>query len=396
MRSWSEVDRSQGPRLPPVRLRAQPRCETVAGLWAVQDRAKPKQAEDSSWVRTQRWGQTLPVQFERLGRAGPEISRVGFGAWAIGGPSRFGWGSVDDADSIDAIRHAIEQGVNWVDTAAFYGRGHSEEVVGKAVSPWRTGDEVLVFTKCGLRWDPGSDPDTPPTNDLRPESIRYEVDQSLGRLGLERIDLYQFHWPDRLGTRVEDSWATMQELVTEGKVRWAGVSNFDVGLLERCEARAHVDSVQPQLNLIERDALAEVIPWAATHGTGVLAYSPMASGLLTGRFSKQRAAALPADDWRRDAPQFQEPALSRNLDLVQRLEAVARGLRATLPEVVTAWTLAVPGVTAAIVGARTAEQVDGWIGAADVDLSEDDLRSIADALRASGAGTGPAGPAATS
>jgi aryl-alcohol dehydrogenase-like predicted oxidoreductase len=338
-------------------------------------------------------GDTLSMESSKLGATGPEISRVGFGAWAIGGPSKFGWGTVDDDDSINAIRHAVESGINWVDTAAFYGRGHSEEVVGKALAPWGAGDEVLVFTKCGLRWDPADDPDTPPTNDLRPDSIRYEVEQSLRRLGVERIDLYQFHWPDQLDTPIEDSWSTMQDLVREGKVRWAGVSNFDVDLLERCDAIARVDSVQPQLSLIERDALEAVIPWARAHGTGVLAYSPMASGLLTGRFSLERARSLPADDWRRDAPQFQEPSLSRNLDLVDRLQAIAAQAGASLPELVTAWVLVMPGVTAAIVGARNAEQVDGWIGAPDLGLSSEVVTAIAGAVQASGAGTGPLGDA---
>jgi aryl-alcohol dehydrogenase-like predicted oxidoreductase len=334
-------------------------------------------------------GKDAPVRFTQLGKSGPEISRVGFGAWAIGGPSKFGWGTVTDDNSVAAIRHAIESGINWVDTAAFYGRGHSEEVVGKALAPWKTGEEVFVFTKCGLRWDPSTDPDTPPTNDLRPESIRYEIEESLQRLAVERIDLYQFHWPDQLGTAVEDSWATMQELVQEGKVRWAGVSNFDVELLDTCESIAHVDSVQPQLSLIERDALDAVIPWARAHGTGVLAYSPMGSGLLTGRFSHERARSLPDDDWRSHAPQFQEPALSRNLDLVERLKEIARDVGATLPELVTAWTLAVPGVSAAIVGARSPEQVDGWINAAALDLSTSDLDRIAEAINTSGAGEGP-------
>jgi aryl-alcohol dehydrogenase-like predicted oxidoreductase len=329
------------------------------------------------------------MEFARLGLEGPEISRVGFGAWAIGGPSKFGWGFVDDDDSVRAIRRAVERGINWVDTAAFYGRGHSEEVVGKALAPWRAGDEVLIFTKCGLRWEAGDKPDTPPTNDLRPESIRYECEQSLRRLGVERIDLYQFHWPDQLGTPVEDSWETMRELVAEGKVRWAGVSNFDVELLDRCEPIAHVDSVQPQLNLIERDALEEVIPWAIAHGTGVLAYSPMASGLLSGRFDRARAESLPDDDWRREAPHFNEPDLSRNLDLVERLAPIATQLDVGLTELVVAWTLALRGVTAAIVGARSPEQVDGWVNAPSLRLLGTGLQAIADAVRKSGAGTGP-------
>ena len=231
----------------------------------------------------------------RLGSQGPEITRVGLGASSIGGQ---GWGPVDDEESIAAIRHAIEGGINWVDTAASYGQGHSEEIVARAIDPYTAGEDVLVFSKCGLRW---SDDDPGTENNLTPESIRFECEKSLERLGVERIDLFQFHWPDELGTPVEDSWGTMVELIEEGKVRWGGVSNFDVKLLDRCEAIRHVDSVQPPLSLIDRDALREVIPWAHEHGTGVIAYSPMASGLLTGRFTKDRAESLTEDDWRRDS-----------------------------------------------------------------------------------------------
>jgi aryl-alcohol dehydrogenase-like predicted oxidoreductase len=193
------------------------------------------------------------MRHRRLGSHGPEISTVGFGAWAIGGPWRFGWGEVDDDDSVAAIRHAVEHGVNWVDTAAVYGLGHSEEVVGRALAPYRVGEDVLVFTKCGRRWE--GRPEGVIENDLRPESIREECERSLRRLGLERIDLYQFHWPDWMtGTALEDSWGTMVELVEEGKVRWIGVANFDVAQLEHCEAIRHVDSVQPPLSLLARRA----------------------------------------------------------------------------------------------------------------------------------------------
>jgi aryl-alcohol dehydrogenase-like predicted oxidoreductase len=322
----------------------------------------------------------------RLGSDGPELSMVGFGAWAIGGPWRFGWGSVDDDESIAAIRHAVELGVNWIDTAAVYGLGHSEAVVGRALAPYRVGEEVFVFTKCGRRWE--GRPDGVIENDLRPESIREECVNSLRRLGLERIDLYQFHWPDWMtGTALEDSWGTMVELVEEGKARWIGVANFDTEQLARCEAIRHVDSVQPPLSLLARGARTTVLGWAAEHGTGSIVYSPMASGLLTGSFDRERIGQLDANDWRRESPQFQDPALGRNLDLVERLRPIASRLEATLPELAVAWTLAQVGVSAAIVGARLPRHVDGWAGAPELELSDESLADIAQAVAASGAGT---------
>jgi aryl-alcohol dehydrogenase-like predicted oxidoreductase len=311
---------------------------------------------------------------------------VGFGAWAIGGPWRFGWGKVDDADSVAAIRHAVELGVNWVDTAAVYGLGHSEEIVGRALAPYRIGEDVFVFTKCGRRWE--GRPEGVIENDLQPASIREECERSLRRLGVERIDLYQFHWPDwTTGTALEDSWATMVELVEEGKARWIGVANFDIDQLARCEAKRHVDSVQPPLSLLARGARATVLPWAAGHGTGAIVYSPMASGLLTGSFDRERIAQLDANDWRRESPQFRDPALEQNLEFVERLRQIATSLGSTLPEVAVAWTLAQPGVTAAIVGARLPRHVDGWIHAPDLDLSPEILDALADAATTSGAGT---------
>jgi aryl-alcohol dehydrogenase-like predicted oxidoreductase len=326
------------------------------------------------------------MRTRHLGSAGPELSTVGFGAWAIGGPWRFGWGEVDDEDSIAAVRHAVELGVNWVDTAAVYGLGHSEEVVRRALAPYRVGEDVLVFTKCGRRWE--GRPDGVIENDLRPESIREECERSLRRLGVERIDLYQFHWPDWMtGTALEDSWGTMVELVEEGKARWIGVANFDVDQLERCEAIHHVDSVQPPLSLLTRGARSTVVPWAADHGTGVIVYSPMGSGLLTGAFDHARIAALDPSDWRRESPAFQEPALSRNLDLVARLGSIAERIGATVPELAVGWVLAQPGVTAAIVGARLPRHADGWAGASDLELQQSTLDEIDAAIAASGAGS---------
>jgi aryl-alcohol dehydrogenase-like predicted oxidoreductase len=326
------------------------------------------------------------VRSRRLGRQGPEISTVGFGAWAIGGSWRFGWGEVDDDDSVAAIRHAVEHGVNWVDTAAVYGLGHSEEVVGRALAAYSVGEDVLVFTKCGRRWE--GRPEGVIENDLRPESIREECERSLRRLGLERIDLYQFHWPDWMtGTALEDSWGTMVELVEEGKARWIGVANFDVEQLARCEAIRHVDSVQPPLSLLTRGARSTVMGWAAEHGTGVIVYSPMGSGLLTGAFEHARIASLDASDWRRGSPAFREPALGRSLDLVDRLRPIAARLGATVPELAVGWTLAQTGVTGAIVGARLPRHVDGWVGASELELDPEALLAIDEAIAASGAGT---------
>jgi len=277
------------------------------------------------------------VVTRRLGSRGPELSVLGFGTWVTGGPWRFGWGPIDDDESVEAMRHAIEGGVNWIDAAAVYGLGHAETVVGRAVEPYRVGEEVFVFTKCGRRWDEQAE-GTRLYYDLRPESIRDECEASLRRLGVERIDLYQFHWPDiGTGTPVEESWQTMAELVDEGKVRWLGVSNFDVGLLERCESVRHVDSLQPPLSMLNRNARKELIPWCARNGTGVVVYSPMASGLLTGSFSREGLDRLAPDDFRRGAPPFQEPKLSQNLALVERLEEIAERLGTSLPALAVAW-----------------------------------------------------------
>ncbi len=326
------------------------------------------------------------MRTRRLGDSGPELTTVGFGAWAIGGPWRFGWGDVDDGESVRAIRRAIELGVSWVDTAAVYGLGHSEEIVGKALEPYRPGEDVLVFTKCGRRWQ--GRPAGVVENDLRPDSIREECEDSLRRLGIERIDLYQAHWPDwTTGTPIEESWGTLAELVEEGKVRWLGVSNFDEELLDRCEAIRHVDSVQPPLSLLTRGARQTVVRWAAEHGAGVICYSPMASGLLTGAFDRERLASLSETDWRKHAPAFQEPLVSRTLALVDRLEPIAGRVGATVPSLAVAWVLAQPGVTGAIVGARAPRHVEGWVAASDLELDETVLAEIDAAIEETGAGS---------
>jgi aryl-alcohol dehydrogenase-like predicted oxidoreductase len=329
----------------------------------------------------------------KLGSSKLEITPVGFGAWAVGGGGWvYGWGPQDDAASLAAMRRALELGINWIDTAAVYGLGHSEEVVGRLLREVPLGERPLVFTKCGRVWNE-RDRMAEPQSVLKPESIRAECEASLRRLGVERIDLYQFHWPDQTGTRVEDSWAEMGRLIEEGKVRAAGVSNFDVDLLQRCEAVRHVDSLQPPFSLIRREAGQDRIPWCAEHNTGVLCYSPMQSGLLTDSFSADRVAAFASDDWRRRSPEFQEPKLSRNLKLRDALGPIARRHATTVSAVAVAWTLAWPGVTGAIVGARSPQQVDGWMGAATLELTPDDLGEIASAVASTGAGAGPAQPA---
>jgi len=330
-----------------------------------------------------------------LGSSGLDITTVGFGAWAIGGGGwAFGWGPQDDADSLAAMHRALELGISWIDTAAVYGLGHSEELVGRLLRDLPSSDHPLVFTKCGLVWDE-HDRMKEARRVLRPDSIRKECEASLRRLGIERIDLYQFHRPDETGTPVEDSWHAMVRLVEEGKVRAAGVSNFDVARLERCEAIRHVDSLQPPFSLIRRDVAAREIPWCAEHDTGVIVYSPMQTGLLTDSFTAARVAAMAQDDWRRHGPEFQEPNLSRNLALRDALRPIARRHGTTVSAVAVAWTLAWPGVTAAIVGARTPAQVDGWIGAATLELTAADLDEIAAAIARTGAGTGPTRPAAS-
>jgi aryl-alcohol dehydrogenase-like predicted oxidoreductase len=332
------------------------------------------------------------VPKRKLGSSGLEITVVGLGAWAIGGGGwAFGWGPQDDAASLAAMRHAIDMGINWIDTAAAYGLGHSEELVGRFLRELPSGDRPLVFTKCGLIWDE-SDRMAQPRRILRPDSIRSECEASLRRLSVERIDLYQFHWPDAIGTPVEDSWGEMGRLMGEGKIRAAGVSNFDVDLLERCEALRHVDSLQPPFSLIRREAAERRIPWCAEHNTGVICYSPMQSGLLTESFSSERVAEFAADDWRRRGPEFQEPRLGRNLALREALRPLARTHHTTVSAIAVAWDLAWPGVSGAIVGARSPEQIDGWIDAATLELSPDDLEAIAAAIARTKAGTGPVRP----
>ncbi|HEV2889382.1 MAG TPA: aldo/keto reductase [Frankiaceae bacterium] len=326
-----------------------------------------------------------------LGTSGLSISRVGFGAWAVGGGgSRFGWGSQEDDDSVRAIRHAVDRGVNWVDTAAFYGYGHSEEVVGRALKEMGN-DRPLVFTKCGLRWDDNGDPH----NRMAPDSVREECEASLRRLGVDVIDLYQVHWPPTDGTPLEEYWAVMAELRDSGKVRAIGLSNHDVKQLEQAEQVAHVDSLQPPFSLVSRDAAADLIPWCQENGTGVIVYSPMQSGLLSGAMTQERIDNLPDDDWRKSNPDFTGEGGRRNLALAEALRPVADRHDVSCAAVAVAWTLAWRGVTGAIVGARTPEQVDGWIDGADLALTARDLDELTEAVKRTGAGSGPADPRTT-
>ncbi len=327
-----------------------------------------------------------------FGKTGMQITTVGFGAWAAGGGGwAFGWGPQDDAESVASIRRAVELGLNWIDTAAVYGLGHSEEVVGRALREIPPGDRPFVFTKCGLIFDRNK-PFEPAQRVLKPESLRKEVEISLQRLGVERIDLYQFHWPDESGVPVEDSWGEMARLAEEGKIRAAGVSNFDVPLLERCERIRHVDSLQPPFSLIRRKAAEDVIPWCAAHSTGVIVYSPMQSGILTDSFTAERVAKLADDDWRKRAPYFQQPALNQGLQLRDALRPIAKRHNTAVASISAAWTLAWPGVSAAIVGARSPSQVDGWIGAGRIELTPQDLDEIEVAIQSSQAGSGPNRP----
>jgi len=327
-----------------------------------------------------------------LGQTGMDITTTGFGAWAIGGPEwSFGWGAQDDGEAVDAIRHAVDSGVNWIDTAAVYGLGHSEELVGQALHGLGDADRPYVFTKCGLVWDE-SDRTKPPRRVGDPASIRREVDASLRRLGVDRIDLYQMHWPPDDGTPIEDYWGAMLELREQGKIRAAGLSNHGVDLLEAAEKVGHVESLQPPFSAINRAVGADVLPWCADRGTGVIVYSPMQSGLLTGAFGEDRAARLPEDDWRSGHPDFTPPKLHANLAVAGALQEVARRHDVPTPAAAVAWTLAWPGVSAAIVGGRRPSQVDGWLPAAGLELTAEDVALVTDVIERTGAGQGPTAP----
>jgi aryl-alcohol dehydrogenase-like predicted oxidoreductase len=304
-----------------------------------------------------------------LGATGMEISRVGYGAWAIGGAGWWhAWGDQDDEQSIAAIRRAVELGINWVDTAPIYGLGHSEEVVGRALQG--LDDPPYVFTKASLYEKDGA-----VAHSLKRDSIRREVEASLSRLQLDVIDVYQIHWPDP-DEDVEEAWTTFAELKSEGLVRHIGVSNFDVAQMRRAQAIAPVETLQPPYSLLERAIEDEILPFAEQEGIGVVCYSPMASGLLSGTMTAERIAALPDNDWRKHDPRFQEPELSRNLAIVARLQTVADRHGTTPGAIAAAWTLHNPAVHGSIVGFRRPDQVEPLLAAGNVELGDDDLGTI--------------------
>jgi aryl-alcohol dehydrogenase-like predicted oxidoreductase len=304
-----------------------------------------------------------------LGHSDLAITPVGFGAWAIGGSGwEFGWGEQDDKASVAAIHRALELGVNWIDTAAVYGMGHSEEVVAYALKTW-PGARPCVFTKCGLRWDEQGYVH----RDLTAASIRRECEDSLRRLNVDVIDLYQIHWPTE---DLEEGWGAMAQLQKEGKVRWIGVSNFNADEMRRAQAIAPITSLQPPYSLVRREIEQEILPYCQAEGLGVIVYSPMASGLLTGAMTRERAASLPASDWRSRDVEFKEPALSKNLALVERLRRVGQRQARPPGQVAIAWALRNPAVTGAIVGARNAKQVEGNVGAANLYLADEEIAEI--------------------
>ncbi len=310
-----------------------------------------------------------------LGHTGMQITRIGFGAWAIGGGAwEFGWGSQDDQESIAAIQRALEHGVNWIDTAAAYGFGRSEQVVGRALEG--LAERPYVFTKCSLLEGPGRTV----LRSLKRDSILREAHASLTRLGVDAIDLYQIHWPNPQAD-IEEGWAALAELKQQGLVRHIGVSNFDVEQLRRIQQIAPVETLQPQYSLIEREVEVETLPFAAHEGIGVIVYSPMGSGMLTGGMTRERVERLPEDDWRKHDPRFNEPQLSRNLDLVAHLTAVADRYDTSPGAVALAWTLRHPAVAGAIVGFRRPDQVDPILAAADLDLTDHDIAEIEGSTR---------------
>ena len=310
------------------------------------------------------------MQTKQLGNSDLEITPIGVGAWAIGGGDwAFGWGAQDDKESVSAIRHALDQGINWIDTAAIYGLGHSEEVVAAALDGLP--NKPYVFTKCERVWNDKREIG----KCLKRDSIRAEVEASLRRLKVDVIDLYQIHWPEP-DEDIEEGWTTMAELKAEGKVRFIGVSNFNVEQLARARKIAPVTSLQPPYSAISPEIEDDILPYCQEHGIGVIVYSPMKSGLLTGSMTKERVAAMPEDDFRKRALNFLEPRLSRNLELAELMRSIGAEHGKSAGEVAIAWTLRHPAVTAAIVGMRSAKQVDGVVGAADFRLSDAELAQI--------------------
>jgi aryl-alcohol dehydrogenase-like predicted oxidoreductase len=319
------------------------------------------------------------MQKKRLGNSDMEITPIGVGAWAMGGGGwKFAWGPQDDNQSIAAIHAALDRGVNWIDTAAVYGLGHSEEVVARALAEYK-GKRPYVFTKCERVWNEQGEI----SSSLKADSLRRECEASLRRLKVDAIDLYQIHWPDP-DPDIEEAWQALAKLKQEGKVRWIGVSNFNVGHMERVRKIAPITSLQPPYSAISPEIEDEVLPYCGRHGIGVIVYSPMKSGLLTGKMTKERVANFPADDFRKRALAFQEPQLSRNLQLAETMKTIGERHGRTPGEVAIAWTLRRPELTAAIVGMRSAEQVQGVIGAMEFRLGDEEIAEI-EAFRKAGA-----------
>src|ERR1700677_2539069 len=306
-----------------------------------------------------------------LGNSDLQLTSIGFGAWAIGGGNwEFAWGPQDDDESIGAIHRALELGINWIDTAAIYGLGHSEEIVGRALKSWR-GEKPLVFTKCSMRWHK----DRSIYRSLKAGSLAEELEGSLKRLGVESIDLYQIHWPNP-DEEIEEGWEALARLKEQGKVRWIGVSNFSVEQMKRAQRIAPIASLQPPYSMLRPAIEKEILPYAQANGIGVINYSPMVSGLLTGAMTAERVRSFPGDDWRRKAVEFNEPKLSRNLRLVDLLRDIGSGHGVSPGVVAVAWTLHHPAITAAIVGGRSGKQVEGLAPALEFRLSEDEFGRI--------------------
>jgi aryl-alcohol dehydrogenase-like predicted oxidoreductase len=314
--------------------------------------------------------QTSSHTLRTLGNSDLQLTAIGFGAWAIGGGNwQFAWGSQDDNESIAAIRRALDQGINWIDTAAVYGLGHSEEMVGRAIKS--APNKPYIFTKCSLRWHE----DRTIYHSLKAASLAEEVEGSLRRLGVEAIDLYQVHWPDP-DSEIEEGWETLARLREQGKIRWIGVSNFSVDQMKRAQKIAPITSLQPPYSMLRRAVEAEILPYAQAGGIGVINYSPMLSGMLTGKMTAERIAAMPADDWRRNSAEFNEPLLSRNLRLVELLREIGSGHGVNPGVVAVAWTLHHPAITAAIVGGRSGSQVEEIVPALEFRLSQSEYEQI--------------------
>ena len=309
------------------------------------------------------------VQTRQLGNSDMHITPIGFGAWAVGGDWAWGWGAQDDQDSIDAIHRALDLGVNWIDTAAIYGLGHSEEVVGKALQG--RSNRPYVFTKCEQNWDANRRQ----FESMKAADLRQECENSLRRLNVDVIDLYQVHWP-RPDAEIEEGWETLAKLREEGKVRYIGLSNFSAQQMERARKIAPITSLQPPYSAIRRDVEAEILPYCQQHNIGVIVYSPMQAGLLSGKMTKERVANLASGDWRRKNAQFQEPALSRNLAIADLFSAIGGRHGRSAGETAVAWTLRHPAVTAAIVGFRNPQQVEGIVSAMTFRLSDDEINEI--------------------